>query len=73
MGRKNGVTDEQLRELGGFETSPAFSTHERLVLEYAVEMTRTPVEISDELFARLQERFDSRQLVELDLAKFPII
>jgi hypothetical protein len=31
-------------------------------------MTRTPVEVTDELFARLREHFDERQLVELTMA-----
>ena len=35
------------------------------MLEYAEAMTRTPVEVSDELFAALREHFDERQLVEL--------
>jgi len=38
------------------------------VLEYAEAMTRTPVEVSDELFERLQARFDERQIVELTMA-----
>ncbi len=31
-------------------------------------MTRTPVDVPDELFARLREHFDDRQLVELTMA-----
>jgi hypothetical protein len=31
-------------------------------------MTCTPVEVSDELFATLRERFDERQMVELTMA-----
>ena len=41
---------------------------ERLVLEYADAMTRTPVEVPDALFARLRERFGEAQLVELTSA-----
>ena len=41
---------------------------ERLVLEYADAMTRTPVEVPDALFARLRERFVEAQLVELTSA-----
>jgi len=41
---------------------------ERLVLEYADRMTRTPVEVPDALFARLRERFSEAQLVELTSA-----
>jgi alkylhydroperoxidase family enzyme len=35
------------------------------VLDYAVGMSRTPVEVSDALFAALREHFDDDQLVEL--------
>jgi alkylhydroperoxidase family enzyme len=45
-----------------------FSALERLVLEYADAMTRTPVEVSDALFARLRERFSEPELVELTSA-----
>jgi alkylhydroperoxidase family enzyme len=38
---------------------------ERLVLEYADAMTRTPVEVPDALFARLREKFSEAELVEL--------
>jgi hypothetical protein len=35
------------------------------VLDLAVGMTMTPVQVSDELIAALRERFEDRQLVEL--------
>jgi 4-carboxymuconolactone decarboxylase len=41
---------------------------DRLVLEYADAMTRTPVEVPEALFARLLERFSEAQLVELTSA-----
>jgi 4-carboxymuconolactone decarboxylase len=41
---------------------------ERLVLEYADAMTRTPVDVPNALFARLRERFSEAQLVELTSA-----
>jgi alkylhydroperoxidase family enzyme len=60
-----GVTEAQLRALPTYETSDEFSETERLVLDLAVGMTRTPVDVPDELFARLREHFDEAQLVEL--------
>jgi AhpD family alkylhydroperoxidase len=65
ISRKAGVTEEQLRNLHAYRESPAFSALERLVLEYAEEMCQTPIAISDELFDRLREHFDDRQIVEL--------
>jgi AhpD family alkylhydroperoxidase len=60
-----GCSEQQLRELSRWRESEQFDDEERLVLEYAEAMTRTPVEVTDELFDRLRERFDERQIVEL--------
>lgn len=68
MARRSGLRDEQLLALPRYRASDQFSDLEKLVLDYAVAMTRTPVEVSDELFAALREHFDERQLVELTSA-----
>jgi alkylhydroperoxidase family enzyme len=54
--------------LNNYRSDVNFSDEERLVLEYADAMTRTPVEVSDALFARLRGRFAEAQLVELTSA-----
>lgn len=41
---------------------------ERLVLDLAVEMARTPTDIPDALLTRLRTEFDEAQLVELAAA-----
>lgn len=68
MGRKQGIPEAQLLALSTFESSPAFSDLEKLVLHYAVAMTETPVSVSDDLFAELERHFIPRQLVELTTA-----
>jgi alkylhydroperoxidase family enzyme len=68
VGRAQGVTERQLLDLPRFEASDAFSEVEKLVLRYAVAMTRTPVEVSDELFAELRNHFSPQQMVELTSA-----
>jgi alkylhydroperoxidase family enzyme len=68
VSRKQGVTEEKLMALAEFESSAALSDLEKLVVRYAVAMTATPVEISDDLFAKLQRHFTERQLVELTSA-----
>ena len=68
MGRAAGVADEQLRGLSTYRESGAFSALEKLVLEYAVEMTKTPVEVPETLFAVLRQHFNQSQLVELTAA-----
>lgn len=60
-----GVSEDDMREIPSYATSNRFSAAEKLALEYADAMTATPVEVSDELFAKLREHFDDRQLVEL--------
>jgi alkylhydroperoxidase family enzyme len=63
-----GITEEQLRDLSRFDASAHFNEEEKLVLRLAVELTRTPSEISDDFFAGLRSRFYERQLVELSAA-----
>ena len=60
-----GVSEAELRDLGDFETSDAFSERDRLVLRYAAAMTATPADVSDELFDALTQEFDEAELVEL--------
>ena len=68
MGRAAGVTEQQLQELATYNESAAFSTIERLVIDYAVEMTKTPVEVPEPLFAALRQHFNDAQIVELTAA-----
>jgi 4-carboxymuconolactone decarboxylase len=63
-----GVTEQQLLDLAAFDASPAFNDLEKLVLRFAVATTRTPVEVTDELFAELQRHFNPQQMVELTSA-----
>jgi alkylhydroperoxidase family enzyme len=65
---KEGISEEQLRELPRFRDSDAFTDEEKLVMEYAEAITRTPAEVPDDLFDRLRERFDEQQIVELTWA-----
>ena len=68
LAQQAGTPAQQLQELSSWRDSDRFDPVERLVLEYAEAMTRTPVEVDDQLFARLREHFDERQIVELTMA-----
>jgi alkylhydroperoxidase family enzyme len=68
VGRKQGITEQQLLDLAHCETSGAFSELEKLVLRYAVAMTETPVEVPDALFAELRKHLNPQQMVELTSA-----
>jgi 4-carboxymuconolactone decarboxylase len=60
-----GVGEEDLRELPTYTSSDRFTELEKAVLEYATGMSRSPVDVSDELFERLRAELDEPQLVEL--------
>jgi alkylhydroperoxidase family enzyme len=51
--------------LAHYRASDQFSQLEKLVLDFAVAISSTPVSVSDELFAKLREHLDDAQLVEL--------
>jgi AhpD family alkylhydroperoxidase len=68
LAHDSGVPEDDLRELSHWRESARFDELDRLVLEYAEAMTRTPVEVSDELFARLRTHFDERRIVELTMS-----
>jgi alkylhydroperoxidase family enzyme len=63
--RRSGLTDEQLLALPQYRDSDLFTEAEKLVMDYAVAMSRTPADVPDELFAGLREHFDETQMVEL--------
>jgi AhpD family alkylhydroperoxidase len=63
--RNSGFTDEELLALVRYQSSDLFTEREKAALDYAVAVMRTPVEVTDELFARVRSYFDDRQLVEI--------
>jgi len=65
VARRWGLSDEQLLALPAYTTSSLFNERDKLVLDYAVAISRTPVNVRDQLVCRLREHFDERQLVEL--------
>ncbi len=65
VSRQWGLRDEELLALPSYQTSPLFSDLDKLVLDYAVGLSRTPVQVPDELFTRLRAHFSEAQLVEL--------
>ena len=59
------MSNEKIRALADYATSPLYSEAERIALEYADSMTITGREVSDEFFSRLREFYDDDQIVEL--------
>jgi AhpD family alkylhydroperoxidase len=66
--RRVGLTEAELRDLPTYRDSPLFSALDKAVLDYATAMTRTPVTVSDAVFARLAEHLGPAALVELTAA-----
>lgn len=65
IARRAGIAEAQLLALPHYRDSEHFDELERLVLDYAVGMSSTPVSVSDELFSKLRAHLDDAQLVEL--------
>ena len=65
MGSKQGLKNEEISALPEFRNSDFFDEREKLALEYAEEICKTPVNVSDKLFEKLQRAFKEGQLLEL--------
>jgi alkylhydroperoxidase family enzyme len=63
--RNSGLSDEELLDLLRYRSSERFSEREKVALDFTVAVMHTPVDVSDELFARLQEHFSDEQIVEI--------
>ena len=56
--RNSGFSDAELLALPRYQSSDLFTDREKAALDYAVAVMRTPVEVTDELFARVRSYFD---------------
>jgi alkylhydroperoxidase family enzyme len=63
--RNSGFSDDELLDLPRYRQSELFTEREKVALDYTVAVMRTPVEVTDELFARMKEHFSDEQLVEI--------
>jgi 4-carboxymuconolactone decarboxylase len=66
MAVKHGITVEQLENLARWRDTDLFSADERAALALADELT-TDLEVADETWAALAERFPAGELIELVL------
>jgi len=63
--RNSGFSDDELLALPHYRDSELFTEREKRALDYTVAVMRTPVEVTDELFAQVKEHFTDEQLVEI--------
>ena len=59
------MSEEELADIVNFEHSQRFTPVEKCVMAYARAMTKTPVDVPQELFEELSGHYDAPQLVEL--------
>jgi AhpD family alkylhydroperoxidase len=62
---KRGISEDKLWALEDWRDSNLFDERERAALEYAEAITRSDLEVTDELMARLKRQFDDDPIVEL--------
>jgi AhpD family alkylhydroperoxidase len=65
IARNFGFSDEELLALARYRESDLFTDREKLALDYANAVMRTPVEVTDELFTQMKQHFSDEQLVEI--------
>jgi uncharacterized peroxidase-related enzyme len=62
-----GLSPEGAERILDYENHPELDDVDRLVVEFAIAVTRTPQRIRDALFDRLRRHFSEAQIVELTL------
>ena len=60
-----GHSQEKLAAILDYATHPDFNPAERAALAYAEGMTKTPVDVPDEMFETLKSHFDTPAIVEM--------
>lgn len=66
-GLEAGLTEDQLDDLGHYESSSHFNDTERAILRYAEQLTEN-VSVDDGVFEDVREPFSEREIVELTLS-----
>jgi alkylhydroperoxidase family enzyme len=64
-GMQGGATEAKIRDVSRFRESPHFAEREKVALEYAEQITRASSDVSEALFARVQQHFNEPEIVEL--------
>ncbi len=67
IGLREGLTQQQIKEISEWQKSKSFSDAERAVLAYADEMEKN-IQVKDATFNNLQKYFNEHQIVELTAA-----
>lgn len=65
VGGKAGLSQAQMEAALGCGDASVLNAREQLAMDYADGVSATPVSVSDELFAQLQQHYDEREILEL--------
>ncbi len=65
IARQWGITDEELLAMADYQNASCFSDVDKLILQYATAISRTPVEVERPAFDALHATSRHRQLVGL--------
>ena len=63
--RNSGLSDEELLALPRYQSSDLFTEQEKAALDFTAGVMRTPVDVTDEVFARMRRHFADKQIVEI--------
>ncbi|HWX54987.1 MAG TPA: hypothetical protein VN176_10405 [Verrucomicrobiae bacterium] len=65
MARRLGWTDDQIKNLAGFERRPDFTDREKAALRLAERVTHDARTVDDQLWNDVRQHFDEGEIVEL--------
>lgn len=65
LGRELGIPDRTIDAVADWRSSTELTDEQRLVVEYAEQLSMTPANVTDEVYERLRAGFSERQIVEL--------
>jgi alkylhydroperoxidase family enzyme len=60
-----GIDEKKFDAVWDYASSPLFSEAERVAIEFTVAASSQPNAVTDELFARMRERWSEDQIVEI--------
>jgi alkylhydroperoxidase family enzyme len=64
IARREGITQQQIDEIGSYRTSPQFSENDKLILQYAEELT-TKARVDDDLYRKVESVVGKDKIVDL--------
>ncbi len=60
-----GIPEDKFNAVWEYRSSPLFTEAERVAIEFTVAASSQPNEVTDELFARMQQHWTDGQIVEI--------